>query len=316
VWAQEHQTPGGIEIVQVRPNVFMLVGAGGNIVVHLGWMGAVVVDTGAENMAAEVVRAIGRITDKKVRYIINTSADFDRVGGNEAVAKAGLTLPRWAGFGGSPSEQNSGPAAIMAHENVLRKMSAELPGRGTTAFPRDGWPIETSTGARVTSIYLNGEGIQTFYQPAAHTDADILVFFRRADVVVAGSILDLRHFPIIDVDNGGSINGEIAALNRIVEMAVPAAPFAWHDDRTIVVPGHGRLMDQADVVEYRDMVTIIRDVIQDMIDKGMTLDQVKKADPTKGYRKQYGSEVGPWTTDMFVTAVYRSLAGTTTRTTR
>ena len=144
-------------------------------------------------------------------------------------------------------------------------------------------------------------------QPAAHSDADSIVVFRRSDVIMAGPILDLRRFPVIDLKNGGSINGEVAALTRLVDLAVPAAPLVWHEDRTLIVPSHGRILDQSDVVEYRDMVTIIRDRVQDLIKKGMTLDQIRKANPTNGYRRQYGAETGPWTTDMFVTAIYQSL---------
>lgn len=307
--AQERQQGADIEAIQVRPNVYMLAGAGANIVVHLGWMGAVVVDTGSVETSDKVLAAIRRITDKQIRFIINTTADADHVGGNEALAKVGRNLLRYnrtaGGFAGSDFQTNFGAAGIMAHENVLTRMSATIGDK--PAFPGTAWPTEAYTGARVRSLYLNGDGVQMFYQPAAHSDADTIVFFRRADVIVAGDILDLRHFPIIDVDKGGTIDGEIAALNRLIDLSVPPAPLVWHEDRTLIIPGHGRVCDQADVVEYRDMVTVIRDRIQDMIKKGMTLEQIGKADPTKGYRRQYGSDTGPWTTDMFVSAVYRSL---------
>ena len=277
---------------------------------HLGWMGAVVVDTGSAEMSDRVLAAIKRITDKPIRFIINTTADADHVGGNEALARAGRTLLLYErnannGFAGSDFQTNSGAAGIMAHENILRRMSA--PSGQRKAFPAVAWPTETYTGARVRSLYLNNDGIQMMYQPSAHSDADSIVVFRRADVIVTGDILDLRHFPVIDLDNGGTINGEIAALNRLIDLSVPAAPLVWHEDRTLIIPGHGRVCDQPDVVDYRDMLTIIRDVVQDMIKKGMTLEQIKKADPTKGYRRQYGSDTGPWTTDMFVTAVHKSL---------
>jgi len=308
--AQARQQAGEIEAIQVRPNVYMLAGAGSNIVVHVGWMGVVLVDTGSADMSDKVLAAIGRITNAKIRYIFNTSADADVVGGNAALARAGRTLLLFndnpnGNFGGSAFQTNGGAAGIMAHENVLNRMSVTVGDK--SAFPGTGWPTDTFTGARVRSVYLNGDGIQIFYQPAAHSDADSLVFFRRSDVIVTGPMVDLRHFPIIDVDKGGSINGEIAALNRLVDLAVPAAPLVWHEDRTLIIPGHGRILDQSDVVEYRDMVTVIRDRIQDLIKKGMTLEQIKKAKPAEGYSKQYGSDTGPWTTDMFVTAVYRSL---------
>ena len=306
---QAGQQAGAIETIQVRPNLYMLVGAGGNVVVQLGWMGAVVVDSGSADMSPQVLAAIQRLTDTRIRFIINTGAGAEHVGGNATLARAGLNLLRRnaaGGFAGSDFQTNAGAAGIMAHENVLNRMSATV-GDGS-AFPGLAWPTEAYTGARTKALYLNGDGIQMMYQPAAHSDADSIVFFRRADVIVTGDIIDLRSFPVIDLAKGGSINGEIAALTNVVELSVPPAPLVWHEDRTLIIPGHGRVLDQADVVEYRDMVQVIRDRVQDMIKKGMTLDQIRKADPTKGYRSQYGSNTGPWTTDMFVSAVYESLS--------
>jgi glyoxylase-like metal-dependent hydrolase (beta-lactamase superfamily II) len=202
---------------------------------------------------------------------------------------------------------NEGAAGIMGHENVLNRMSA--PSGQKTPFPATGWPTEVYTGARNVSLYLNDDGVQMLYQPAAHSDADSFVFFRRADVIAAGDILDLRHFPVIDVDSGGTINGVLAALTRLIELSVAPVPYVWHEARTLIIPGHGRLCDQGDVVEYRDMLTIIRDRVDDMIKKGMTLEQVKKANPTDGYNKRFGRDAGAWTTEMFVSAVYRTLGG-------
>jgi glyoxylase-like metal-dependent hydrolase (beta-lactamase superfamily II) len=156
-------------------------------------------------------------------------------------------------------------------------------------------------------MYLNKEAIVVMAAPAAHSDGDAIVFFRRSDVIVAGEILDTTRFPVIDVGKGGSIQGEVAALNRIVELAVPSIPLMWQEGGTRVIPAHGFICDQADVVEYRDMITIIRDNIQALIRKGMTLEQIKAANPTKGYRGQYGADSGPWTTDMFVEAIYQGL---------
>ena len=117
-----------------------------------------------------------------------------------------------------------------------------------------------------------------------------MVFFRRSDVVVAGDILDTTRFPVIDVEKGGTIKGEIAALNRLVELAIPSVPIVSREAGTLVIPGHGRVCDQLDVVEYRDMVTIIRDRVRDLIKAGMTLDQVKAASPARGYTRRYGSD--------------------------
>jgi glyoxylase-like metal-dependent hydrolase (beta-lactamase superfamily II) len=159
-------------------------------------------------------------------------------------------------------------------------------------------------------MYLNGEGIEVLHQPAAHTDADSVVFFRRSDVVSAGDVLDLERFPVIDAARGGSVQGEIDALNRLIDLAIPSVPLVSQEGGTYVVPGHGRLCDQLDVVEYRDMVTIIRDRVQDLMKKGRTLEQIKAATPTLGYNARYGATSGSWTTTMFVEAVYNSLRQT------
>jgi glyoxylase-like metal-dependent hydrolase (beta-lactamase superfamily II) len=158
-------------------------------------------------------------------------------------------------------------------------------------------------------MYLNGEGIEVLHQPAAHTSGDVVVFFRRSDVVVAGDILDTTRFPVIDIARGGSIEGMIAGLNRLVDLAIPSVPIVSREEGTLVIPGHGRLCDQLDVVEYRDMVTIVRDRVRDLVRAGMTLEQVKAASPARGYTRRYGPGTGPGSTSHFVEAAYRSLAG-------
>jgi glyoxylase-like metal-dependent hydrolase (beta-lactamase superfamily II) len=178
---------------------------------------------------------------------------------------------------------------------------------GPAAYPAGAWPTETFHYAR-KYMYMNGEGIEVLHQPAAHTEGDAFVFFRRSDVVMAGDVLDTRQFPVIDVERGGSIQGAIAALNRLSELAIPSGPIVSREAGTIVVPGHGRLCDQYDVIEYRDMVTIVRDRVRDLIAAGRSLEQVKAAAPAKGYVGRYGNERGAWTADRFVEAVYTSLA--------
>src|SRR5262244_1347603 len=174
--------------------------------------------------------------------------------------------------------------------------------KGKTApFPVAALPTETFQQPR-KYMYLNGEGIEVLHQAAAHSDGDVIVFFRRSDVVVAGDILDTEHFPVIDVAKGGSINGEIEALNRLVELAIPSVPIVTREAGTVVVPGHGHLCDQFDVVEYRDMVTIVRDRVRDLIKEGRTLEQVRAASPARGYTRRYGADSGPWTTTNFVDA--------------
>ena len=295
---------GELEVLQLRPNFYLIAGAGGHIAVQVGTDGVVVVDAGLSERADAVVAAIKKITTQPIRYVINTSADADHVGGNEALSKAGQTLFTALGPDSLPGNLREGAASILATDKVLARISA--PTGKTPPFPAGAWPTETFDYPR-KYMYLNGEGIEILHQPDAHTDGDVVVFFRRSDVVVAGDILDTTRFPVIDVARGGTINGEIAALSKVVELAIPSVPIVSREAGTIVIPGHGRVCDQLDVVEYRDMVTIIRDRVRDLISAGMTLDQIKAASPARGYTRRYGSDTGPWTTNQLIEAVYESL---------
>jgi cyclase len=286
----------GLEILEVRPSFFVIAGAGANVGVQMGDDGVVVVDAGSAASAPAVLAAIRRISPKPIRYVIDTGPDADHVGGNEALAKAGEKLFGGANFGAAPNPEDA-VAPILSAEGVLRHMAKSPP----SAVPTEVFHYSRKY------MYLNGEAIEALHQPAAHTDSDVLVFFRRSDVVVAGDVLDTRQFPVIDVERGGSIQGEIAALNRLVDLAVPSVPVVTREAGTVVVPGHGRLCDQYDVVEYRDMVTIIRDRVRDLIKAGRSLVEVKAAQPAKGYMGRYGNQGGAWTTDHFVEAIYRSL---------
>jgi cyclase len=293
----------GLDILQLRPNFYLIAGAGSNIGVQVGPDGLVVIDSGNAARASAVVTAIRALSPQPIRYVINTSADPDHVGGNQVVAQAGQTILNLnnAVLSGLT---NGGAAAVLAAEGVLRRMSA--PTGQVSPFPAAAWPTETFHGRR-SYMYLNAEGIETLHQPAAHSDSDSMVFFRRSDVVMAGDVVDTTRFPMIDVDRGGSINGEIAALNRLVDLAIPSFPLVWQEGGTYVIPGHGRVYEQLDVVEYRDMVTIIRDRVKALIDQGRSLEQVQAARPAQGYARQYGSDTGRWTTQKFVEAVYTSL---------
>ena len=297
-----------LDVVQLRPNFYVIGGAGGNIVVQTGPEGVILVDSGSTEKAEDVLAAIRRLTPLPIRYIINTSLDADHVGGNETLSKAGLSiLPGAVAAGsglGDDLVSNFGAASILAHENVLRRMSAAS---GTSSVPSGLWPTKTFA-YRMYSMYLNGEGIQVIHQPAAHTDGDTIVFFRRGDVIATGDIIDTTRFPFIDVERGGTLQGELDALNRLMDLSIHNLPLQWYADRTFLVPGHGHVYDKLDLLEYRDAVTIVRDRVQDLIDQGRTLAQVKAANPTLGYRSQYGTDSGPWTTDMFVEVVYNELA--------
>jgi cyclase len=294
---------GDLEVIQLRPNFFMIAGAGGNIAVQVGEDGVLMADTGLTSRAEAVLAAIKKISPAPIRYIANTSADPDHVGGNEAVANAGQTL-----FGGWTTG-NAGTfgragASIVATEKVLHRMSN--PDDGGSPYPDVAWPTEAFYLPR-KYMFFNGEAVEFLHQPAAHTDGDSVVFFRRSDVLVTGDILDLRGFPVIDVARGGTIQGEIAALNRLVEIAVPSVPLVSREAGTLVIPGHGHVGDQIDLAEYRDMLTIIRDRVRDQIKDGRTLDQIKAAAPARGYTGRYGSTTGPSTTNQFIEAVHHSL---------
>jgi cyclase len=284
-----------LELLQLRPNFYVIAGAGANISIQFGEDGAIVVDAGSANMSDKVIAAIKKMTSQPIRYVINTGADPDNVGGNAALAKAGQA------FG------TLGPstAPVVARGEVLFRMSA--PTGKVSPYPVDAWPTDTFV-VKQKVMYVNDEGIQIIAMPSAHSDADSIVFFRRSDVIAAGNILDTTRFPVIDLEHGGSIQGEIDALNRLQEMAIPSTPLIYKHGGTYVVPGHGRICEQADVVEYRDMVTIIRDRVKHLIGQGMTLEQIQNASPAQGFTNRYGKDSGDWTTQQFIAAVYKSLS--------
>ena len=290
-----------IHVLPVQGNVYMLAGAGGNITVQAGKEGILLVDTGLAPMSDKVFAAIRTISDKPFRYIINTSVDSFSTGGNESIAKRGSTIAGGNVVGTIGASAGEG-ATVIAFQTILDRMSAPT-GKKSPA-PEGAWPTDTFT-TNEKNLFFNGEAVQILHQPAAHTDGDSLVFFRRSDVVSTGDIFTTTGYPVIDLEKGGSIQGIIDALNRLVyQITIPAEK---EEGGTYVIPGHGRLCDQADVIYYQEMVIIIRDRIQDMVKKGMTLEQVKAAHPTRDYDPRYGTNTGPWTTDMFVEAVYRSL---------
>jgi glyoxylase-like metal-dependent hydrolase (beta-lactamase superfamily II) len=278
----------------------MLLGAGGNIIVQSGDEGVLVIDTGQGPRGPDVLAAIRRISPNPIRIVINTHVHADHSGANEAIAASGKSLGGNApGNSGLPLES----ARVLAHENVLNRMGA--PSGEPSPRPFAAWPTETFFGED-KEIFFNDEAIQIIHQPG-HTDGDVLVFFRRSDVVASGDVFTTESYPVIDAANGGSVRGVIDALNRLLDITIPEDKA---EGGTYVVPGHGRLSDEADVVEFRDMLTIVRDRIQDLVSKGKTLAEVKAARPTLDYDGRYGSTTGEWTTEKFVEAVFTGLSGT------
>lgn len=292
-----------IQVLPVRENVFMVVGAGANITVqvepkgtrenHLDpylppRTGVLVVDTGQASSSADLVETIRQLSKGRLHFVVNTSADADHTGGNEAIFKVVAAAAPGGGGGNAPA----GPM-MFTHENVITRLSAA-----------DGPPEAVPTGGFYTDkqVVFNGEPIEIEHVPNAHTDGDSLVFFRRSDVLSTGDLFSTESFPRIDQEKGGSIQGIIAGLNRLLEIAIPGDRV---EDGTLVIPGHGRLSDYADVNEYRNMVVIIRDRVQALVQKGQTLEQVKAARLARDYDARYSTPA--WTTDMFIEAIYRDL---------
>lgn len=324
----EQQIVGGIEIVHVRGPVYMMIGAGGNVTVSVGPDGTLVVDSGAADRSEALLNALLTLQQqltvrdtplgfgsenrselqatrapaappKPIRFLINTSGAPDHAGGNQAIAAAGRTITG-GNVAGDLSTATQG-AQIVAHENVLLRMAKREPPAPVRAQPTDTY----FTPSFKLGMHFNGEGVQVIHQPAAQTDGDSLVWFRGSDVIATGDVFAMDAYPRIDLDAGGTINGVVEGLNDVLDLAY--AEFRL-EGGTLIIPGHGRLSDSSDVAYYRDMVTTIRDRVQHLIEKGATLDEVKAARPTLDYDPRFGAASGAWTTEMFVTAVYRSLS--------
>jgi glyoxylase-like metal-dependent hydrolase (beta-lactamase superfamily II) len=288
-----------LEILPAQGNVFMIVGPGGNTAVQVGHEAVVVVDTQTMAASDDLLAAIAKLSSKPIRHVINTSADAEHTGGNEAVSQAGTYVRLIDTFDPRGSRSD---AAIIAHVNVLGRMSAPT-GTGAPA-PAAAWPSDTYFTDE-WALFVNGEAIQLIHVPEAHTDGDTIVFFRRSDVIATGDIYSTSRYPRFDAEQGGSIAGIIEGLNRILDIAIPGEN---QEGGTVVIPGHGRLSDETEVANYRDMVTIVRDRVAAMLAAGMTLEQVQAAKPTRDYDGIYDEPNG-WTAAMFVAAVYRDLAG-------
>jgi len=259
-------------------------GNGSNVVVQSGVDGILLVDTQPVDAAQRVFAAVRALSQEPIRWIVNTSARIDHIGGNDALTRLGTT------------PASVGRTRVVAHQNVVHRLV------GNSSVSRDAWPNDDFFTPD-KDFFFNGEAVVVTHMPAATTDGDSIVFFRRSDVLVTGDVFTPGKYPAIDLAAGGSVQGEINALNTILHVAVPGK---YQEGGTYIVPGHGRLCDEADVVEYREMVTVVRDRVLDLVKKGSTLEQVKAAKPSRDYDPEYTRSGGP-SADAFVEAVYRSL---------
>jgi glyoxylase-like metal-dependent hydrolase (beta-lactamase superfamily II) len=282
-----------VAVLPVRDNIYMLTTAAGNLTVQVGPDGVLIVDSGDGSMTPQVVAAIRGITQRPIHYIVNTSAEAEQIGGNADLARAGSP----PGF----PEGDPQIAHIIAHENAANRMLR--PTGKQLEIDQAGWPLVTYFVPSF-DLFFNGTPVELVHVPAARSDGDSLVVFRRTDVVAAGDIFATDRYPVIDPERGGSLNGTIDALNRLIDITVPEL---LQEGGTLVVPGHGRLSDEGDVVEYRDMLSIVRERLRALIAQGKSLEEVQGAKPTLDYDGTYGSTTGPWTTAMFIAAAYREL---------
>lgn len=299
--AQQGRTPtagageGSLRIVPVQRNVYLIAGAGGNITVEIGDETVVLVDSGLPEYADQVHAAVRTLSKRPIGFIINTTVDHDHTGGNEAVSKGGVYML-------TSANQQRPQSAIVAHLNLLNRFTesgGKEFGVGQAGFPTDTYDND------VWRLHANDEAMVLEHPESAHTDSDTTVFFRGSDVIATGDLFDMTKYPVIDGERGGSLSGILKTLNHIsLEVAVPKRN---EEAGTYIIPGHGRICDRYDIAVYRDMLTIIRDRIQDLVKKGLTAEQVKAAKPTYDYDGEFGVESGPWTTNMFIESVYREM---------
>jgi cyclase len=291
------QTPV-VAVLPVQGTVSMITVAGMNVTVQVGKNGVVLVDAPRADLVQTVMTEVRKLTDKPVRYIVNTNADPDHVGGNAALVSAvvgrdvrGAPMGSLTGLGAV-----LGRPAIIAHTNVLSRMSKTVPALPAASLP-------TTEYFQPSMDFFNGEAIVLSHHEG-HSDGDSLVFMRRSDVIVTGDVFTPGRYPAIDVARGGSVQGLVRALNEILALAVPEA---FAEGGTKIIPSHGRVGEETDVAEFRDMVVIVRDRVQDLVAKKMTLEQIKAAKPSRDYDAEYSAS--PADADRFVESIYRSLTG-------
>ena len=275
-----------LSIEHVAGSVYMVQrpGGGGNIGASIGPDGVLLVDALFAPMTENLLEVIGEVTDRDIRFLVNTHIHRDHVGGNANLAALGVT--------------------IFAHEKTRQKFleeSSHFPRNGGTFAPQtpaEGRPLITFNDA--ITFHLNGEEVRAFLAPPSHTDGDAFVYFPESDVLHLGDVFRTTSYPIVDKFNGGTLRGTIAALDLAIDMAGPD---------TRVIPGHGlEVVGRAEMVEFRDMILDIRDRVYAMIRQGMHLDEIMAAQPTAAYDAQWGQEAS-WTAVDFVPLVYYELGG-------
>jgi glyoxylase-like metal-dependent hydrolase (beta-lactamase superfamily II) len=284
--AQGSQANVPLSIQHVQGSVYMVQrpGGGGNIGAFIGPEGVLLVDSLFAPMSESLVAAVRQVTDAEIRFLINTHIHPDHVGGNENLANLGVL--------------------IFAHDNTRLRFLTDQ-----SRFPRNGGSFVAAEppGARpvVTfndgiGFHLNGEEVRGFLVPPAHTDGDVFVYFPESDVLHLGDVFRTTSYPIIDVYNGGTLRGTIAALDKAIDMAGP---------NTKVIPGHGiDIVGREAMVEFRDMILDIQNQVMALINQGSKLDEVMAANVTASYDATWGQEAG-WTAVDFVPIVYYSLGG-------
>lgn len=284
-------------VLQVRDNIWMIHGAGGNAVVHAGEEGILVVDTKFEGVADKLLEAIRSISDREIRYVINTHYHMDHTGGNAPISQAGSTITG-GNFGASAGGLDQ-MAQIVAHENVLFRMSAPA---GDTEVDFPALPTNTYF-TPWKDMWFNNEGIRIMHFENAHSDGDSIVHFRHSDLIVTGDLFNTEGYPFIDLEAGGTYQGYIDAVNAIIDLMIPVY---GQDGGTLLVPGHGRVSNLGDILNWREMLTIVRDRIQYMIGQGMSLEQIIESEPTMDYDARYDG--GFISTERFISTVYESLS--------
>ncbi|UCF20809.1 MAG: MBL fold metallo-hydrolase [Gemmatimonadota bacterium] len=250
-----------ISTQQVAPGVYMLMGAGGNLGVSVGEDAVFLIDDQYAPLTDKIVAAIREISDLPIEFVLNTHWHSDHTGGNENLGEAG--------------------ALIVAHDNVRERMSVEqfmeAFGRTVPASPPGALPIVTFSEA--VTFHINGDEIFVFHVANAHTDGDAIVHFRRANTVHMGDTFFNGLYPFIDVSAGGSIDGMIAAADRVLPLI---------DDETRVIPGHGTLSNKAGLAEFREMLVGVREAMAEQIAMGKSLEEVQAAKPTAAWDEKWG----------------------------